>query len=77
MKYLGSVCRGPAYASLLKEKMKHVEKASQAIDDEADLSSHKRLEEIRNISWQSTTHHSIEWIERLKLTNFSSYDPIK
>ena len=59
MKYLGSVCKGPAYASLLKEKMKNVEKASQAMDDEAEINQHKRLEEIRNLSWQSTTHHSL------------------
>ena len=60
MKYLGSVCKGPTYASLLKEKMKNVEKSSQAIVNEADLSQHKRLEEIRNLSWQSTAHHSMD-----------------
>ena len=59
MKYLGSVCKGPAYASLLKEKMKNIDKASQAMDNEADLNQHKRLEEIRNLSWQSTTRHSL------------------
>ncbi|KAK3175058.1 hypothetical protein OEA41_002304 [Lepraria neglecta] len=51
MKFFGAFAKGPAYATVLKTKMKDVEDASQSIHYEAGLSQHTRLSEIRNISW--------------------------
>ncbi|KAL8836139.1 MAG: hypothetical protein Q9170_003032 [Blastenia crenularia] len=50
MKYLSSAVRGPAYAELLKKKMKNVETASQAMSERADERKQVRLKEIRDVS---------------------------
>ncbi|KAL9041378.1 MAG: hypothetical protein Q9214_004132 [Letrouitia sp. 1 TL-2023] len=52
-KYIGSFCKGPAYATALQDKMKRVALASQAVDDQADISQHIRLQQIQKVSWQS------------------------
>jgi len=53
VKYLGAFCKGPAYAEMLKIKMKSVEKASQAMNEQASQRKHLRLKEIRNVTVQS------------------------
>lgn len=53
MKYLSSFYKGPAYATRLREKMKKVEDAAQAMDDHAGLNQHMRLQDIRQVTWDS------------------------
>ncbi|KAL6721426.1 hypothetical protein ACLMJK_000529 [Lecanora helva] len=53
IKYLSSFTKGPAYASTLKLKMKGVEDAAQAMEDQAGLSQHMRLKDIRHVTWQT------------------------
>ena len=54
MKFLGSFSKGPAYAMTLKEKMKVVGDASQAMEDHAGLNQHIRLHGLRRDTFQST-----------------------
>lgn len=48
VKYLEAFCKGPAYETILKKKMKSVEKASQAMDEHVSLRQHLRLKDIRD-----------------------------
>ena len=52
-KYLSAFCKGPAYAEILKTKMKNVEIASEAMNERASQRGQKRLQEIHNITLHS------------------------
>ena len=51
VKYWDSVYKGPAYAATLREKMKSIQNAVQAMNDRADLNQHMRLKDIRQVTW--------------------------
>lgn len=53
VKYLSSLWKGPAFAEKLKNKMKDVEIASQAMDDRGSQSGQLRLKEIRDVAVHS------------------------
>lgn len=45
--------------------MKGVEGASEAMDDQAGLNQHVRLQDIRQVTWQSKDHfdrHGPQWL---------------
>ena len=54
MKYFGAFRKGPAYAEMLKTKMKAVETASQTMSERASQREQVRLKEIRNVTLRST-----------------------
>ena len=54
MKFLGSVAKGPTYASTLKAKMKQIADASQNMNEEAGMKQHTRIMSIHELSQQST-----------------------
>ena len=59
VKFFGAFCRGPAYAEMLRMKMADVEKASQAMSEQASQRQHFRLKEIRNATMQSRVTQSM------------------
>ncbi|CAL8580553.1 hypothetical protein XPA_006275 [Xanthoria parietina] len=52
MKYLSAFSKGPAYAEVLINKMRKVEKASQAMDERVNQREHRRLKDI----WDLAVH---------------------
>ncbi|KAL8786279.1 MAG: hypothetical protein Q9213_002874 [Squamulea squamosa] len=57
LKFLSAFIRGPAFAENLKNKMKNVEKASQAMNERGNQREQLRLKEIRNVTVQ--TKHEV------------------
>ncbi|KAL8823067.1 MAG: hypothetical protein Q9191_006209 [Dirinaria sp. TL-2023a] len=57
LKYISAFCKGPAYAEMLKTKMKNVEKASQAMDERASERQQDRLKTIQAVTGQ--THDQV------------------
>ncbi|KAL8726303.1 MAG: hypothetical protein Q9166_006805 [cf. Caloplaca sp. 2 TL-2023] len=62
MKYLSAFCKGAAFAEMLKNKMKNVETASQAMNEQASQREQHRLKEIRNV-----TVHTKDQVGELKI----------
>ncbi|KAL8673282.1 MAG: hypothetical protein Q9168_002280 [Polycauliona sp. 1 TL-2023] len=62
MKFISAFSKGTAYAKVIKDKMKNVEKASQAMKERAEQLKHLRLEDIRGI-----VMHTKDQVEDLKI----------
>ena len=56
MKYLSAFSKGPAYAEVLINKMKKVEKASQAMDERVNQREHRRLKDIWDLAVHSIVY---------------------
>lgn len=53
MRYVAAFCKGPAYAERLRTKMKNVETASEAMEDQASQRAQLTLKTIKDVAVQS------------------------